>query len=72
MICDATPDISHVEQNVILLRYIEKKENNHWEIIERFLQFKAYNGKTGREIPEIILKTGGASHCYFRLPGTMI
>ncbi len=57
VICDATPDISHVEQNVILLRYIAMKEDNQWEIIERFLQFKAFNGKTGQEISEIILKT---------------
>ncbi len=28
VICDATPDISHVEHNVILLRYIAKKVNN--------------------------------------------
>ncbi len=53
VICDAT----HVEQNVILLRYIANEENNQWEIIECFLQFKAFNGKTGREISEIILKT---------------
>ncbi len=28
VICDATPDISHVEHHVILLRYIAKKVNN--------------------------------------------
>lgn len=50
VICDAT-------QNVILLRYVANKENDQWEIIERFLQFKAFNGKTGREISEMILKT---------------
>lgn len=57
VICDATPDISHMEQNVILLRYVANKEDDQWEIIERFLQFKAFNGKTGREISEMILKT---------------
>lgn len=59
VICDATPDISHMEQNVILLRYVAKKEkeNDQLEIIERFLHFKAFNGKTGREISEMKLKT---------------
>lgn len=56
---------------MILLRYIAKKENNQWEIIERFLQFKAFNGKTGWEISEMILKTV-EEHGYFRLPGTRI
>lgn len=41
VICDSTPDISHTEQNVLLLKYVHQDKNSGvWEITERFLQFK--------------------------------
>lgn len=57
LICNATPDVSHKEQNVILLRYVVQKENDQWDVTERFLQFEEFSGKTGHEISEMILKT---------------
>ena len=57
LVCDATPDVSHKEQNVILLRYVVQKENDRWDVTERFLKFEEFSGKTGHEISEMILKT---------------
>ena len=55
VICDATPDISHTEQNVVLLRYVKyDKEKDEWEITERFLEFRDFHKKTGSEIAEMI------------------
>lgn len=55
VICDATPDISHTEQNVVLIRYVNyNKETDDWEITERFLGFKDFHKKTGSEIAEMI------------------
>lgn len=56
VICDATPDISHTEQNVVLIRYVNyyNKETDDWEITERFLEFKDFHKKTGSEIAEMI------------------
>jgi hypothetical protein len=41
IICDATPDISHTEQNVLLLRYVSTyiTGENEWAITERFIKF---------------------------------
>nr|XP_032834283.1 zinc finger MYM-type protein 1-like isoform X1 [Petromyzon marinus]XP_032834284.1 zinc finger MYM-type protein 1-like isoform X1 [Petromyzon marinus]XP_032834285.1 zinc finger MYM-type protein 1-like isoform X1 [Petromyzon marinus] len=56
VICDATPDISHTEQNVLLLRYVGfDQENNKWEVVERFLEFKDFHKKTGSEIADMIV-----------------
>lgn len=56
VICDSTPDISHTEQNVLLLRYVHQDKNSGvWEITERFLQFKDFNKKSGKEISQMIL-----------------
>lgn len=55
VICDATPDISHTEQNVVLIRYVRyNKETDDWEITKRFLEFKNFHRKTGSEITEKI------------------
>lgn len=55
VICDATPDLSHTEQNVLLLRYAKHDAvNNDWEITERFIQFKDFCRKTGKEIADMI------------------
>ena len=56
LICVATPDVSHKEQNVILLRYVVQKENDKWDVTERFLKLEEFSGKTGHEISEMILK----------------
>ena len=55
IICDATPDISHAEQNVLLIRYVHYNENeNEWQITERFTEFKQFHKKTGSEIAGMI------------------
>lgn len=56
VICDATPDISHTEQNVFLLRYVGfDQENKKWEVVERFLEIKDFHKKTGSEIADMIV-----------------
>lgn len=46
VLCDATPDISHTEQNVVLIKYVIYNNETHaWEIIERFLEFKNFHKK---------------------------
>lgn len=52
--CDATSDISHTEQNVVLIRYVKCNKVNNWEINERFFEFKSFFEKTGSEIAEMI------------------
>lgn len=55
VICISTPDISHIEQNMQLVRYVyHDKESGSWEIIERFIQLKDFDKKTEREISELI------------------
>lgn len=55
IICDATPDISHTEQNVVLIRYVHyNEESNKWEIAESFVEFKQFHQKTGNEIAGMI------------------
>lgn len=58
VICDATPDISHTEQNVLLIRYLHKNDDD-WKIHERFVEFVDFTKKTGKEIAEMI---GSALH----------
>lgn len=56
MIVDATPDVSHQEQNVLLLRYVHrKKKTNQYEVHERFIKFMNFNAKTDDEITIEIL-----------------
>ncbi|XP_044141441.1 52 kDa repressor of the inhibitor of the protein kinase-like [Bufo gargarizans] len=56
LICDATPDISHTEQNVIVLRYVHRNsETENWVIQERFIEFFDFHQKTGEEIAEKLL-----------------
>lgn len=39
-ICDATPDVSRMEQNILILRYVLfNEEQNEWQIHERFLEY---------------------------------
>lgn len=44
VIVDATPDVSHQEQNVLILRYVLYiNENKTFEIKERFIEFLNFN-----------------------------
>ncbi|KAE8632662.1 hypothetical protein XENTR_v10001616 [Xenopus tropicalis] len=55
LICDASPDISHTEQNVIVLRYVHRdSRSGNWCIQERFLEFFDFFQKTGDEIAGMI------------------
>lgn len=40
IICDATPDVSNLEQNVLLIRYVHQSPTEGWKIKERFLKFR--------------------------------
>ncbi|XP_075715601.1 zinc finger MYM-type protein 1-like [Rhinoderma darwinii] len=56
VVCDATPDISHTEQNVIVVRYVYREpQKRSWHIQERFLEFFDFFQKTGEEIAEMII-----------------
>ncbi|KAG8582256.1 hypothetical protein GDO81_007971 [Engystomops pustulosus] len=56
IICDATPDVSHTEQNVIVLRYVYRDpQNGKWNIEERFIEFCDFFQKTGEEIADMIM-----------------
>ncbi|KAM3921533.1 LOW QUALITY PROTEIN: zinc finger MYM-type protein 1-like, partial [Leptodactylus fuscus] len=55
IICDATPDVSHTEQNVIVLRYVKEPQNGKWSIQERFIEFFDFFQKTGEEIADMIM-----------------
>lgn len=55
IIGDATPDISHREQNVLLLRYVHRTDE--WEIKERFIEFKDFSKKTGEELAAMLLNS---------------
>jgi hypothetical protein len=51
IICDSTPDVSHIEQNVIILRYVYRdKTTNVWSVEERFLEFFNLHQKKGENI----------------------
>ncbi|CAH2256017.1 zinc finger MYM-type 1-like [Pelobates cultripes] len=56
VICDATPDVSHTEQNVIVLRYVYNEPGSEdWTIQERFIKYFDFFHKTGEEIAEMLL-----------------
>jgi len=58
LIVDATPDISHEEQNVLILRYVFwNQETSEFKVCERFVKFMNFTGKTGKKITEEILST---------------
>lgn len=58
--CDATPDVSNLEQNVLLLRYVSQTSPvGGWEINERFLEFKDFSKKTGEEITTMVEQSLG-------------
>jgi hypothetical protein len=48
IIADATPHISHKEQNLLILRYVsQNKENKQFEIKRQFNEFLHFNDKSG-------------------------
>ncbi|XP_077105406.1 zinc finger MYM-type protein 1-like [Ranitomeya variabilis] len=56
VICDATPDVSHTEQNVIVLRYVSRDpQTGIWHVQERFLEFFDFFKKTGEQIADMII-----------------
>ena len=58
IIVDATPDSSHVEQTVFILRYVHlDSDTNAYNVQERFLKFVDCNNKTGEDIATMILET---------------
>lgn len=58
LIVDATPDVSHQEQNVLILRYVLRNdETSSFEIYERFIKFINFSGKCGEAISQQILST---------------
>ncbi|KAJ8885308.1 hypothetical protein PR048_011505 [Dryococelus australis] len=52
LIVDATPDVSHQEQNVF---YVKNKETSKFEICERFVELLDFNAKTGEDITTEVL-----------------
>lgn len=58
IIVDATPDASHQEQNVLIMRSVfQNKETKLFKICERFFEFMNFNRKTGVAKTEEILTT---------------
>jgi hypothetical protein len=56
IISDATPDVSHQEQNLIILRYVLRNgEAKKFEIKERFVEFLNFNEKTGKGTTTMLL-----------------
>lgn len=56
IIADATPDVSHQEQNVLILRYLSfSTEKNLFEIQERFIEFLNFSEKAGFNISEELM-----------------
>lgn len=65
IIVDATPDSSHREQTVFILRYLtlcSTDQSSEYEVQERFLAFVDCNKKTGEAIAELIRSTLAEHH----------
>ena len=57
ILVDATPDISHVEQQTFVLRYLNQDQSSgEFLIKEMFLEFIDCAEKTGADIAELIFK----------------
>lgn len=55
IILDTTPDVSHMEQLSLVIRYVEKN-NNTCTIEERFIEFLEVKEKTGEALTDVIEK----------------
>ncbi|XP_026482761.1 zinc finger MYM-type protein 1-like [Ctenocephalides felis] len=53
VIVDSTPDIAHVDQLTIIIRYVR----NNGEIVERFLEFIPNTGHKAQDIEDALLKS---------------
>jgi hypothetical protein len=54
---DCTPDIIHLEQLSVTVRYVDvTNENNDNEICERFLAFTSTDDFSGKGLTDVILK----------------
>ena len=56
VIVDATPDVSHTEQILFVLRYVHRSEENVWGIKERFLLFEDCEKKKGKDIADLLCR----------------
>ena len=59
IIVDATPDTARLEQNVFVLRYINRstEPGGEYEVQERFLEFVEKHSKTGEALASMIMNT---------------
>lgn len=56
LICDATPDVAHIEQNVLILRYVLiEAETRQSSVKERFIEFFGFCQKTDMGIADELL-----------------
>ncbi|XP_066950611.1 zinc finger MYM-type protein 1-like [Macrobrachium rosenbergii] len=56
IIVDSTPDVAHLEQNVLILRFLTKDDHSDmFEIHERFIEFIMFHKKTGEDIGDMVL-----------------
>ena len=50
---DSTPDVSHVDQLTVVVRYVRMSDG---EVVERFLTFIAIESHTGEALATAVLK----------------
>lgn len=56
IVANATPDVSHQEQNIIILRYGFRNETiGVFNIFKRFIEFINFNKKTREDIPNQLI-----------------
>lgn len=56
IIADCTPDISHVEQHSLTLRFVDlSSDDDKISVKEHFIEFIPVNESTGEELTEVII-----------------
>ena len=55
ILLDSTPDVSHIDQMVFIVRYVKIDSNNEVQIKESFLNFFPLHGKNADKITKSIL-----------------
>jgi len=56
IIADCTPDISHVEQLSLTIRFVELSSNDKISVKEYFIEFITDNGSTGERLKLLLIK----------------